>query len=186
MIGAWFGTISHPGAADELTAASYGIAAVLCAWAWYRAGRARDRFGGWFWTLSGLSMMLSAGNELLDLQTLLTMLVRADAVAGGWYDQRRGVQLVFVIALVASAAAGATAAWWHTKGRDRGIRVALIGVLSIAVFFLLRATSFHHVDQVLGQWSGNGRWASIQEIAGIAAVSAGSAMYGLRARWRDH
>lgn len=179
----WISSIAHPDAADWITAAAYAAASLLCVRAGAHAHRERERPASLFWCVAGTLLLLSGSNELLDLQSLLTAIVRADAVASGWYDERRAVQFVFVVALAATAMGTALAGLWLTRRTHPSVRLALAGLGFIGVFVLLRAASFHHVDKILGAGWTSFNWASIQEMVGIGVVASGAALYprkGLR------
>ena len=70
-----------------------------------------------FWFLILVVLLLLGSNKQLDLQNLLTAVGRCSAWLNGWYDQRRHVQLEFIIALLGCAAifeAGPTP--YHFRG----------------------------------------------------------------------
>lgn len=56
--------------------------------------------------IAAILLVLSAIDEPLDLQTLLTSIGRAGAHHAGWYGERRVVQYVFVLTLAGAAGKG--------------------------------------------------------------------------------
>lgn len=173
----WIKSIASADAADWLTVSAYLFAALMCYWAAKLAIQAGERSERHFWFAMAILLGLFAVNELLDLQTVLTAVARAHAKAHGWYGGRRAIQFYFVISLVVSAAALAAIAIWLTARLHASLRIALLGFGFIAVFILLRAASFHHVDKVLGSDSGSFNWGSVQEMIGILVIAVGAAIY---------
>jgi hypothetical protein len=60
--------------------------------------------------------------------------------------------------------------------------LALAGLVLIGLFVLLRAASFHHLDQLLSGGSIVLSLGVAQEIAGILVVATGAAIYNPRRR----
>lgn len=163
--------------ADWATVAAYLLAASLTVSAAGQAGIRRERREQMFWRLAAALLVFFAVNELLDLQTLLTIAGRAHAKAYGWYGEHRTIQLAFVMGLAASGLiAGALMVWW-TRGTHGGVRLALVGLASIGLFILLRAASFHHVDDLLGSGNPVFPLGSVQEMAGILLIGIGAVRY---------
>lgn len=163
--------------ADWVTVAAYLLAASLSVSAAGQAGIRRERREQMFWRIVASLLVFLAVNELLDLQTLLTMAGRAHAKAYGWYGEHRAVQFAFVVGLAASGlVAGVLMLWW-TRGTHGAVRLALVGLASIGVFILLRAASFHHLDDFLGSGNPTFPWGSVQEMAGILLIGIGAVHY---------
>ena len=177
MISDWQSSIAHADAADWVTVAAYLLASLLSA----RAARLEVPESGArevvFWRATAVLLVLLGINELLDLQMLLTSLGRAYAKANGWYGHHRKVQYEFVVALGIAAAFFGIAMLWLTRRMHATVRLALVGLVFIGLFVLLRAASFHHVDAILGRGLPVFNWGSIQEMAGILIVAAAAALY---------
>lgn len=157
--------------------AGYVIAAAYCA----RAASAPPRkdgaeggFGAIWWLLA--SGLLGLGiNKQLNLQTLLIVLGRRAALAGGWYEQRRMVQTIFSAALTVAG----LAALWLLRARFRrffaGNPLALRGVVVLFLFVMIRAASINHVFERLGipqdDEHDDKRWAWVLEIGGSACLT---------------
>ena len=176
----WRHSVEQADAADWITVASYLIAAVLTWLAARAAGVRREPRDRLFWQLSTLLLVFLGANELLDLQALLTVIGKAWAKAGGWYEQRRTFQLEFIVALAAATALGGLAAVYLTRCTRAAVRVALLGFLFIGLFVLIRAASFHHIDQMMGMGPSAFNWGSVQEMLGIAIVAAAAWVYARR------
>lgn len=178
--GDWRAAVLAADAADWITVAAYGVAALPCLRAASAAARGTTAERT-FWRLCALIMVLLGINEVFDFQTVLTAFGKATARAQGWYAQRRAVQLGFVIVLAAGAALTAAGALVLTRKAHRTVRLALLGLLFIGAFILFRAASFHHVDALLGlgpDWFNLG---SFQEMAGIGIVAIAAYRYARRA-----
>ena len=170
-------SIADADMADWVTVAAYILAASLCARAARRAVAGRETRDSMFWRITALLLVLLGINELLDLQTLLTTVGRAHAKANGWYGEHRRVQYVFVIALGVAAVFAGIAMLWLTRRTHAAVRLALAGLVFIGLFVLLRAASFHHLDEILGRGAPEFNWGSLQEMTGILIVAAAAAFY---------
>ena len=109
-------------------------------------------------------------NKQLDLQTALTEAGRVLAHYQGWFEQRQFVQLAFIalVAIICLIAAITLLLW--TRSAPIPTRLALIGTTMVLGFVLIRAASFHHVDQFIGQRILGLRWNWILEMSGISLV----------------
>ena len=181
-IGRWSPGIGDPTPAGWLATVAYFAAAYSC-WAaarrikpeYRRAPSLRREWKLWR-TLSALLAVLGL-NKQLDLQSALTELARMLARSGGWYEQRRGVQLAFVAAIALAALLAGAAALWTTRRTSPPIRFAVVGFGALLGFVVARAASFHHVDVAISHdWLGL-RVSSLVELAGLALLIAA-------ARWQ--
>lgn len=184
MFGDWQSSIAKADMADWVTVAAYLLAAWLCARAARHARLGRDRRDRRFWHVTAALLVLLGINELLDLQMLLTSLGRAHAIANGWYGEHRQVQLAFVIALGVAAMFAGIAMRRLTRGAHASVRLALLGLVFIGLFVLLRAASFHHLDEMLGRGLPEFNWGSLQEMGGILIVAAAATLYSRHQRRR--
>lgn len=177
MISAWQTSVTRADMADWITVAGYLAAASLCARAAFRARLRREARESVFWRIAVVLLILLGFNELLDLQTLLTSTGRAVAQANGWYEQRRSVQYLFVIGLGLAASCAGLAILWLTRRTHPAIRMALLGFAFIGLFVLLRAASFHHLDDILGSGMSRFNFGSFQEVSGILIVASAAIVY---------
>lgn len=146
MIEGWSPEIGDPTPLGWLTVAAYLMA---CAAALRATARDAPRNAGlWF----GIAVFLGllALNKQLDLQTLLTVLARREALAGGWYDDRRIVQQDFILGLLAVSAALMMWLLYLTRICSRAVRTAMVGVCLLLLFICVRAVSFHNMDAFIG------------------------------------
>jgi hypothetical protein len=155
----WFTVVSY-----FLCAVVSGSAAVLI--------RKIEKRAFSFWLLTCLLLVGLGINKQLDLQSLMTEMGRQIAHAGSWYDQRRGVQFWFVILF----AAAFSSVWiWFAitcRGVFRRFRLAFWGLFVLLGFIIVRATSFHHFDEVIGFELGGIRMNWVFELTGIYIILA--------------
>lgn len=177
MISDWQASIENADLADWVTVATYLLTAILCVQAARHAKQLGSVHERTFWLITVLALVLLGINELLDLQTLLTLVARAHARAHDWYEHRRMVQYAFIMALGAVAGLAGMAMLWFMRRAHMAVRLAQIGLTFIMSFVLLRAASFHHVDLILGRALAGVTLGSLQEVAGILIVAAAALLY---------
>lgn len=127
------------------------------------------RAGLWL-ALAGILGALGI-NKQLDLQSLLTELGRVAAIEGGWYEQRRAVQVGFIGATLVTAAAAVAALGWLVRGHLRDFRLALGGMVVLVGFVALRATSFHDMDILIHTTVAGLELNWVLELGGITLVA---------------
>lgn len=179
----WNSAIGDPTLMGWVTVALYLVAAVAsCAVALEldAGARAFPRRELHAWRALAVLLFLLAVNKQLDLQSTLTEMGRYLAQHQGWYEARRNVQIVFVVAV---AAAGiALLVWGFVLLREVywPTRVALFGGGLVLTFVVIRAASFHHVDAFFsGRCLAGMRWNAVLEMAGpiVILVAAGIRLY---------
>lgn len=157
MTQGWIGTWS-PGIGDPTLGGWVTVALYVCAaWACHQvlqSGRrhrlllsSNERI---IWRLLTAGMIVLCVNKQLDLQSALTELARLYAHEQGWYSNRRQFQLAFVAAvpiLGLTALAAMSVLIWHAPKQTLW---TCVGAAGLMVFVAIRATSFHHVDEMLG------------------------------------
>jgi hypothetical protein len=167
----WSPRIGDPTIGGWVTVVLYLLAAISC---WISARElvlediASNERRAW-WAISALFLALGI-NKQLDLQSALTETGRVLAHYQGWFEQRQLVQLAFIalVAIICLIAAVALLLW--TRSAPTPARLALIGTSMVLGFVLIRAASFHHVDQFIGQRILGLRWNWILEMSGISLV----------------
>jgi hypothetical protein len=171
--GRWQPGLGDPTLMGWVTVAAYMSAALGCFWtAWREPRRDGTRRGrpSTFWLVLASLMVALGINKQLDLQSLVTQIGRDVIKALSLYEQRRALQTGFVLT-VALACAGSLAAFvWAARRRLKGRWPALLGMLFILCFVVVRAASFHHVDAFLAASLGGLKWNWILELGGIAVV----------------
>lgn len=166
MIYGWSPRIGDPSFLGWLTVFGYFLASFLCA----RAAQG-DVGSANLWRVLALALAVLGINKQLDLQSLLTAIGRELARTGGWYDQRRQIQRLFVLAIGLLAILLSAVTAMLLKGRSGHIRAASAGFVLLAAFVCVRAASFHHVDRFLKSAIFGARFNWILEFGGIAIIA---------------
>jgi hypothetical protein len=185
----WRPGIGDPSVLGWLTVTAYAAAALLCfVAAQGRRGSGNDDQDGRprrLWRGVGLVMAVLCLNKQLDLQSLFTDIGRTLATRWGWYDERRTIQLLFVIA----AAAAGTAMVIYIASKTRSIlrerKLLLFGLAFLLTFIVIRAASFHHVATVLAAEVLGVRVNGILELTGILMIALSAARSIFRPRSRS-
>lgn len=155
---------------------SYFTAFALCLWTWKRED---DRWLAGvrglrprFWLAMAAGLLVLGVNKQLDLQTLVSVLGRRAAKSMGWYDQRRTVQAAFIVLVGLIAVSAVVGIAWWIRSAFRRYWLAAVGGAYLASFIVLRAASFHHVDEVLYRIPGLGRNVNrVLELSGIVLIA---------------
>ena len=168
----WAPGIGDPTFGGWLTVALYFLAAISC-WITLRKlaverGSSANEQRVWV-SLSALMLALGV-NKQLDLQTALTEAGRLLARYQGWHNQRQSVQVVFIglIAIVCVVALIILLIWSRKSAPP--VWLALSGAAMVLGFVLIRASSFHHVDSLIGARFLGVRWNHLIEIGGIGVI----------------
>jgi hypothetical protein len=182
--GRWHPGIGDPTLLGWLTVALYLAAAAIC---WRAAVVARGvrwpeytRGEPLFWLLCAVFLLCLGINKQLDLQTWFTIVGKNIAQQTGWYAERRVVQMVFIVVIAFfGLVLGAIGAWWTTR-LSFPCRIAFLGAVFLGVFIIIRAASFHHVDQMLGFRFAGVRMNVLLEMGGTICMAAAA----LRVMWK--
>ena len=159
---AWRPSIGDPTVGGWLVAFGYVVAAI-CSFGAMRAHRAnldrspqrRDqRTLMLVWLAVAVAMLLLGAVRQLDLGSWIAEVGRGFARRAGWYGNRRHYQKLFIVGVAAAGMVGIAATGLvlrHVWRRTLPIVVVMFGIV---VLTIVRATSLHAVDQVLGAWGG--------------------------------
>lgn len=123
----------------------------------------------WF-ALCGLMVALGF-NKQLDLQTCFTQVGRDMARSEGWYEQRRAVQVIFVVTIFLLGVLTIAASYWYIHGAWRRYRFAFFGIVFLIIFVIIRAASFHHIDLFLKIGVAGLKMNHILELGGILFIA---------------
>jgi hypothetical protein len=201
-VGAWSPGIGDPNAMGWITVVAYLSAAYLCfavhrTWLASVGPKVKGRTWGpvalallgqrrrlaalpeavrmsALWKALAVGLLLLGINKQLDLQTALTEFGRILAAKQGWYERRQRVQLDFIIGVVA---VGVWLIWSVLLLAGRNLPrlgLALVGVVFLCCFVAIRASSFHHVDRLLGANLDGLKINWLMELGGIALVGLGA------------
>lgn len=170
----WRPGIGDPSVMGWFTVAAYFFAAFLCKRAGAYARIRGDMGARQFWTMLAVLLLALGINKQLDLQTLFTLAGKQVAQTQGWYESRRLVQGIFILLVVAGAAFGLHWSWRKIRHRAAHLWFPLSGFALLLSFVVIRAASFHHVDQLLRFKMAGLKLNWILELGGIALVALGA------------
>ena len=165
----WRAGIGDPTIMGWLTVLAYFATACL-AWKASRGNFWRARIRA-FWIGAALLLVFLGVNKQLDLQTAFTFMAKDFAKATGWYEDRRMVQGLFVAGMALGGLAGMGGLYWFYKDEWRRLWPALIGLSFLLTFIVIRAASFHHMDQFLNLRAAGLKMNWLLELGGIAALA---------------
>ncbi|MBW6526687.1 hypothetical protein KZ813_07545 [Sphingomonas sp. RHCKR7] len=180
MDGRWHPQIGDPTAIGWITVLAYLVAASLCA-----AAQRRDSAGPrprLFWLAIAVLLVALGINKQLDLQSLLTQVMRDRAKAHGWYERRREFQALFIFAIAATGAVLFAALPYVMRNQPKARNITLAGLVFLYCFILVRASSFHHVDWALSRTIFCVRLNWVLELGGIIIAAAGAILMLRRPR----
>ncbi len=169
----WEPGIGDPTFIGWFTVVAYALAALLC---WLAAARARafDNRARAFWVFFTVFMIALGINKQLDLQTAFTAVLKHFAKATGWYDDRRFFQEIFIAAIAFFGLAFGFIAWvWVSRTLPQH-RMTVLGGIFLVCFVVIRAASFHHIDEILGREIAFFRVNHALELSGITCVALGA------------
>ena len=169
---AWTPGIGDPSSWGWIAVLVYAGTAGLCALA---ACRAPSRRHAVFWALLAAGLLALAVNKQLDLQSGLTALARCHAKAGGWYEDRRGVQTAFILGIAGAAAVGTGFLGWLMRRDLARLWPAVLGAGLVLGFVTIRAAGFHHVDTLIGQGAFGVTVNAALEVGGTGLIGWGAA-----------
>lgn len=167
--GQWHPGIGDPTIGGWFTVAAYFVACLLAVAAARRSAAMRVRT---FWCVTATILLLLCINKQLDLQTWLTQYGRRIAIDTGWYDQRAVVQRIFVAGVAIAGALVVAITMWLARKHLGELWLALVGSCFLIVFVIVRATSIHHIDELLGVTLANLPANLILENGGILTIAA--------------
>jgi len=175
----WQPGIGDPTFVGCLTVFAYFSACILC---WKAALKARHLGSAGFWSRENLFWLMFTGfllllgiNKQLDFQTWFTLFGKHLAQEEGWYEERRIFQLLFIVSIAIGGAVVFTLFCWLTRTASRRHPLAVLGGVFLGCFVIIRAASFHYVDQMLGLQFGVFRANWILELGGILCIAIAAA-----------
>jgi hypothetical protein len=127
-----------------------------------------------FWTGMVILLFALGVNKQLDLQTWFTLTLKRMAKSEGWYEYRRYFQAAFIAAIVLGGVSFVGFINWFARRKMPENKPVILGTAFLICFIIIRAASFHHVDQMLGFAPAGMRLNWVLELGGIAAVGYGA------------
>ncbi len=154
------------------TVLMYFLASVRAGYKAKIANRIKDN--SYFWLGLTVLLIFLGFNKQLDLQTNLTEWIRTSAKAHGWYEQRRGLQLVFISMLGLAVPLLLISLRVFLYNSWSRYKLTWVGVVLLLIFILVRAASFHHVDLIFYKTIGSLRYYQALEIWAISLIVVGT------------
>jgi hypothetical protein len=173
--GSWTLRIGDPTFIGWFTTVCYFAVAYLC----YRNARnlqsqKTQRNVAVFWWTITFVIVFFGFNKQLDLQILITDIGRRLAKSQGWYEYRRQLQRVFVIAIAVSGLTAITLIIWILRKRFQKLRIVFVGMAILFLFVVMRAGTFHHLDELIDYRLADLSFDWIFEISGLAVIGLGA------------
>lgn len=168
----WRPGIGDPNFIGWFTVFAYAVAAVLCFREARRDQEIRRRFV--FWSILGTLMVLLGINKQLDLQTWLTLTGRHLARDEGWYGSRRVMQLWFILGIALAGFLGFGVVWRWVREEGEDLWLPLFGLFTLICFVIIRAASFHHIDEFLHTRLAGFKLNWLLELGGITLIIVGA------------
>lgn len=170
----WSPGIGDPSAIGWLTVLAY----FLCAYFSFRVLKYSDRVFDppimrqkVLWLFITVAIGFLGINKQLDLQSLFTATARYLALEQGWYQDRRALQVAFIYSIAALGLVFMLGLILVYKRVLKAHLLAIIGLCSLVVFVVVRATSFHDMDSLIGRQVFGIYLNWLLELGGIALIA---------------
>lgn len=155
--GKWVWGLGDPSPAAIAVTIYYLAIAVMCGLVWRRACTWYQQFGSGYrpsaarayWFLLTLLVFFLGINKQGDLQSFVTVYGREYVRDLGLYDERRGLQQLFIQAVAVSGGIGVLVFLFLMRRASWWTYLTIVGIATQVVFIIIRASSFHHVDHLL-------------------------------------
>lgn len=170
----WIPSIGDPTFLGWFTVLAYLVTAFLAAKVYFSAENLFSpmtlRKQKFFWLFIVVMMLFLGINKQLDLQSLLTAAGRYYAKKEGWYQDRRRFQIAFIATIIVTSIFTLLILIRYMKETLKENSLAILGLVFLLAFIIVRAASFHHIDKLLMAYIINLRVNSILEITGIFLI----------------
>ncbi len=179
----------HLSTIQVLTISAYLVVALICAWALRvaRIGsqqaaeygskdrRAKTRSAAYrasfsFWAILTLLFVFLGVNKQLDLDGWFTEAGRQFAIKQGWYDIRWQIQEPMVVGITVIGVSLLALVLAITRSLLPRHILAFAGTLTLVAFLILKALSFHQLDNLLDRELASMQIRTIIEWLGIGCV----------------
>jgi len=168
----WSPGIGDPTVMGWVTVAAYGVAAILCFATFHRSGGKSVRF---FWLVLAVLLAFLMINKQLDLQSALTAVGRCVSKMQGWYEERKPVQVLFIIGIIFASLIFGWVMFRAMRQHVRTTWLAMVGLVFLLSFVAVRAIGFHDFDVFIGLRIYNIRMNWVLELGGITMIAANAA-----------
>jgi hypothetical protein len=166
----WHPQLDNPNFLGWSVVAAYLLAAVSCGWVASKTNKSVAEESKIWWWLAIVLLFLGI-NKQLNLQTLMIVIGRRAALANGWYQRRRLVQVVFcaVFALFGLGLMVFFAA--RAKRFVVENRLAFAGLVVLLFFVVLRASTINHANELFSVELKDEHWAWVLEVCGSVLIA---------------
>lgn len=123
------------------------------------------------WILITVAILFLGFNKQLDLQSLFTDIFRVLFREVDLYDNRRSFQKLFILGVLLGGIAATSWLFYQYRKLLRFHVLAISGLCALAVFIVVRASSFHGMDRLIGFELFGVRVNWIFELGGIALIA---------------
>ena len=151
--GRWAPGIGDPTVIGWITVIVYFIVAVICLKAAFTTiqnnKQTTEKSIKTFWIFLTLFLVALGINKQFDFQSLLTQIGRDISVEQGWYKHRRIVQMYFVSMIGTIGIIALTFLIKTYHNTYSSIKITLAGCITLFVFIVIRASSFHHIELLI-------------------------------------
>jgi hypothetical protein len=174
-LNSWHPRLDNPTLLGWSVVVVYLLAASACARAAWIAYRTPGRKASCpIWSLLAALLFFLGVNKQLNLQTLLIVLGRQAALAGGWYARRRAAQAAFSVLFALAAGAAAFLLARRAAAFFRENPFALRGLIVLLLFVLIRSATINHAEDWFAVKLYDDKWGWILELCGsvLLALSA--------------
>ncbi len=175
----WSPVIGDPGLLGWVTVAAHGLAVILCLAACLRPSDSIVRL---FWLALAVVLLGLIINEQLDLQSAVTATGRCLSQIQGWYENRRIVQLIFIAAILMTGFNLAVFSLWVLRNHLRQIGLAVLGLIILICFVVIRAAGLHSFDLFLNTEVQSIRINWILELTSLALIAVNAIIFIRRDR----
>ncbi len=149
----WRPGIGDPTPLGWLTVLAYLVVTIICTVyafrLWQAKGLEHRRRQIAAWVLVAFLLFLLGINKQLDIQTLLSQIGREISRTQGWYSDRRAIQFVFIIFVACTGTTSIAVLAFILRKSLRRHWLTFLGLLTLLLFVVIRAVSFHYVDAFL-------------------------------------
>ncbi len=124
----------------------------------------------YFWLVICSAMFFLAINKQLDLQTFFTAWAKYFAKQQDWYSDRRKYQKLFIYTIFILSILLFVFLAFLFRRVYKNQFLALIGISFLFAFIFVRASSFHHMDQLISSKVFGLKMNWILELSGISLL----------------
>ena len=170
--GIWHAGIGDPTVLGWVTVIAYCLATLRCTLKAFSYDKNEGNYR--FWVYLAVFLLFLAINKQLDLQSWFTQAMRTVAHAQGWYENRKSLQLLFIIFLGAGMLLALLSIRFYLAQSWHNYPLTWIGIVLLSTFILMRAASFSHIDRMIHYPIFGIRLNGVMEIGSIALIIFGS------------